>query len=402
MDFLSSATCLSFPTDHRRLCGVLALAMMATASMHAAPRMISYGYPNCISCHVSVQGRGLLNSYGRGIDSAQSLFPSDVTAGILGRAEASSSEPWNGRIGRLLPEFVLSSRFTERVDGGHTDPVYSALYRQVVFLGERDECRLNAEIGFRDPGLDEIRLGPQLTTTGGDGLFLKKLLFEWRLEENGSSGKELAIGRDYLPLGLQIDDDTQFILYLNRDGIYDFPLQAKFFAWDEKSLGSAYVFGPSGQEASGFREFGGGFLYERYPSNHLAVGMQGLAGFSDETNRFRIGAYTRWGFAPKWALLAQADYARYWNAGSLDQEGSQVTTYLQLFYHHKEWLVSSLGLNYAYSDLLESGPNFYAIKYSLAARLSRNFSVGISYAAGDILRSLGHAQEASAYATIKF
>lgn len=35
--------------------------------------MIRLGYPNCASCHVSPQGGGLLNPYGRGIDRAQSL-----------------------------------------------------------------------------------------------------------------------------------------------------------------------------------------------------------------------------------------------------------------------------------------------------------------------------------------
>jgi len=45
-----------------------------------------------------------------------------------------------------------------------------------------------------------------LTTTGGSPLFLKKLLIEWRIEDKGTTGKEIALGRDYLPLDLQTDD----------------------------------------------------------------------------------------------------------------------------------------------------------------------------------------------------
>lgn len=40
--------------------------------------MISYGHPNCSSCHVAPLGRGLLNGYGRGIDMEQSLAYSNL------------------------------------------------------------------------------------------------------------------------------------------------------------------------------------------------------------------------------------------------------------------------------------------------------------------------------------
>src|SRR5438128_6051939 len=40
----------------------------------ALPTMIRLGYNNCAVCHISPQGGGLLNAYGRGIDQAQSLI----------------------------------------------------------------------------------------------------------------------------------------------------------------------------------------------------------------------------------------------------------------------------------------------------------------------------------------
>ena len=114
---------------------------------------------------------------------------------------------------------------------------------------------------------------------------MKKLLVEWRIEGDATSGKELAFGRDYLPLGLQIDDYTTFILHLNRDGIYDYPLQLKYFAWDENRSASAFIHAPTFEEPSQIREYGGGFRYKRYPTNTLALGIQGLVGFREESNR---------------------------------------------------------------------------------------------------------------------
>ncbi|HJT81818.1 MAG TPA: hypothetical protein VJ719_11525 [Chthoniobacterales bacterium] len=377
-----------------------------TARSTAAPRMIAYGYPNCISCHVSVQGRGLLNSYGRGIDIAQSYSKKDLTALLLGRAgnQNDAAGNWDGRFGNLLFDFYVTSRLNHRIDPEKTDPTLLALYRQVIFFDHEDRFRLNTEVGFQDSGLADIRLGPNLTATGGDLLFLKKLTIEWRLENNGTtSGKEIALGRDYLPLGVQIDDYTTFILHLNRDGIYDFPLQLKYFVWNEKSLAAAYLHAPSFQEPVRSREYGGGLLYERYPTEMLAVGMQALIGFRDESDRFRIGPYARWGISNKWAILAQADFTSFWDGHrSSGAAGSQVTGYLQLYYHHYEWLVSSITANYAYSDYLSEKEHLSSFRLTTSARVVRNLNVGLTYGIGDIERDLGNAQELAIFATIKF
>jgi hypothetical protein len=388
-----------------RIGAITGALLLGTSVAHATPRMIAYGYPNCISCHVSVQGRGLLNSYGRGIEIAQSYCKADLTAILLGRPSNATnpSANWNGRFRNVLLDFLISTRLNQRIDPERADPKLAALYRQVIFLGERDQVRINTEVGFLDSGLSDTRLGTNRIATGGDIVFLKKALLEWRFEENGTaSGKEIALGRDYLPLGIQIDDYTTFILNLNRSGIYDFPLQVKGFVWTEKSLASVFAYAPTFEEPSDSREYGAGFLYERYPVNTLALGLQGLSGWSDNFNRFRIGPYARWGISNKWALLAQIDYSYFWDGAAPERTGNQVTTYLQLFYHHYEWLVSSATVNYAYSNFSLPKDNLTSFRYTIAARLNRNFTVGTTYAIGDILRDLGYAQELSIFATVKF
>lgn len=189
---------------------------------------------------------------------------------------------------------------------------------------------------------------------------------------------------------------------MNRAGVYDFPLQLKYFVWSEKSLASTYLYAPTFEEPGRHREYGGGFLYERYPVTRLALGIQGQLGFAEESDRVRIGPYARWGITNKWALLAEADYTRFWEAGPATPGGDQVTTYLQLFYHHSEWLVSSVTANSAYSDFSISKNDLTSFRYTAAARLNRNLTVGITYSVGDILRNLSHAQELDLFANVKF
>lgn len=404
----ASAALHSFPKrDHfvRMWCWLAGVcAWLLAAHLEAAPRLISDGTPTCVTCHVAPQGRGLLNGYGRGIDIGQSFSDRDFTGELLGNLNPKYAEDgWKGNFGHVLADFVVSGRINQEFDAGKADPNFSALYRQIIFGGKEKRLRLNTELGFRDTGLPSTRLGAAVTTVGGERFFVKKLMLEWRMKGRGAhSGHELAIGRDYLPIGLQIDDHTSYILHLNRNGIYDFPWQLKYFSWSEKSLFSAFVYTPSFQEAGNNREYGAGGLYEYYPSDRLVLGVQGVAGQGDDADRARLGGYVRWGLSRKWSLLAEFDYTHFWDAGEADEEGGQVTSFLQVFYKHAEWLVSSLAGNFASSDLLTVGDAHFSARYTLIARLSRNLSLGGSFTLGDIRRNLSDGQEGTLFATVKF
>lgn len=375
-----------------------------TDRLAAHPRMIAYEYTNCVQCHVSPQGRGLLNAYGRGIDMEQSLSPIDFTGRALGSIDPKYADStWKGTFGHVLLDAVVTTRLNQDFETTRADGAFSSVFRQILFLGHAHRFRIHTEIGLRDEALAFTRLAPGLTGTGGDKAFLKKATLEWRMKGSTSkAGGELAVGRDYLPLGLQLDDYSSYLLHLNRNGIYDFPLQMKYLAWREKWLGAAYLFGPTLDESGPHREWGGGFLYERYPNKHLAIGVQSLAGASEEADRFRFGAYARIGLGKKWAVLAEADFTHYWSAGNKGHEGEQFTGFLQIYYHHTEWLVSGLTGNYATGDLFTSGKHHLSGRYTLAARLSRNVTVGVSYATGDIRRNLSFGQEGAAFANFKF
>ena len=60
------------------------LLLTGSIPAFALPTMIRLGYPNCVSCHLTPQGGGLLNEYGRGIDQAQSWRGGEYKPGSWG------------------------------------------------------------------------------------------------------------------------------------------------------------------------------------------------------------------------------------------------------------------------------------------------------------------------------
>ena len=139
------------------LAGLLLAAPLATA----APRMISFEYPNCYSCHVAVQGRGLLNARGRGIDIEQSYSELDATAALLGALENPefNDGSWDGNFGPVLADFVATGRYTHLLDGSKDDTTLAALYRQIIFFGSDKKVRINTELGFLHPAGKREDLG---------------------------------------------------------------------------------------------------------------------------------------------------------------------------------------------------------------------------------------------------
>ncbi len=389
----------------KKLRPLLAGLLFAAPLAMAAPRMISFEYPNCYSCHVAVQGRGLLNARGRGIDIEQSYSELDATAALLGALvnPEFNDGSWDGNFGPVLADFVATGRYTHLLDGSKDDNTLAALYRQIIFFGSDKKVRINTELGFRDSGLNDLQLGPSITALGGDPFFLKKLTLDWRFHSKTGGGSELSIGRDYLPLGLQIDDPSAYILSLNRNGVYDYPLQAKYFMWRRKWLAAITAFAPSfDEQICSTREYGAGTMFEYSPNDKLVIGIQSLAGFAEQADRYRVGPYVRWGLSKKWTLLAETDFTHFSGTNASHDSGNQITSFLQLFYHHREWLVSSLTLNHAHSELLYAGKELFSGRYLLSARISRNLTFGLTFTAGDSQRNLSDGNEAGLFAAIKF
>jgi hypothetical protein len=328
--------------------------------------MIRLGYPNCVSCHVSPQGGGLLNEYGRGVDEAQSLrageykpvenrFTQFLRAGgrinqdfrnVTGEQVSSSTgQPWVGS---------LKSRF---------------FYRNVTQLGKGFQVTAMA-IGETD--LSPRKALPYEGSVRVGRAYIGTALLDFK----PSSNMQISAGRDQLPTGLNLPDQSIFIKSRNRFGYYDMPTQVKMFWWGKRYHVSPYAFAPSGEEHRLDRESGGGILaeYDLLGQGRTVVGVNLLRGTGNRLDRTVVAPYARLGFG-SWGIFAEHDITR----RAMDVGGTvrfgQHASYLQGFKAVREWFVVSaiaeqLWVERPYSEQWLSG------KGEIAARLTSDMTIG--------------------------
>lgn len=337
----------------------------------AAPRMISYQYPSCVSCHISPQGRYLLNEYGAGIDEAQSFRAS----------EAEPNNVYKGEIGGIPLALTHDVRLRGRFDANdqrERDELFRGLMRASLAVGE--QTRISVSAGGEVPDAPSARRGP-FTRASQSNLVVEKAVVHYRPRD----GLEFQAGRDFLPSGINFADLGAFVRSRNRMGELDTPTQIKMFGWGDRYQIQAVAFGPGGTQRSRHEEWGGGLIGELEVSGkgNAVVGLQVFGAYSDAFKRQMLGAYLRWGFASSAGILLEHDVTR----RDLDGEGPtfyQYASYGQLYWTPYEWLVASI----KGEQLLVERPfreERYRAGISLAARWARLLSttLGVSRGFGD-------------------
>ena len=332
--------------------------LILTQPLLALPTMIRLGYPNCSSCHISPQGGGLLNQYGRSIDQAQSMTGGEYTPSDL---------PWvqfinaNGRINQDV-RVVLQQQDVSTDSKAGTQLFRSRfIYRNATELGKG--WRVTYTMTAENTSVPRPSLVYDPPSTPGQ-LFVNTALLSYRV----NSGLEFAVGRDQLPTGVNIPDLSYFVRSRNNLGYYDAPTQAKVFWWGKRYLITPYVYGPGGNEKSGYHESGGGMLAEVdvFGKQRTVVGMNMLHGSAALESRTMIGPYARLGFG-RWGILTEYDITNH-------KTLTQSTGYGQLFWAAREWLVPSLILE----RVQVGGPyreHLDAARLDLAARLTSQVTI---------------------------
>lgn len=342
---------------------------IAAAAIPAAalPYMVRLGYPNCLSCHVSPQGGGLLNAYGKGIDEAQSLRGNDYEPGQGLFAPLA----FGGRIDQDLRS-VFSAALSQTPGGPLVGVNRSRMfYRNLTTLGKGFRLSFVAD-GEIDPALRKNK--PYDPPVNIGGFSVATALLQYRPRD----GFEIGAGLDALPTGLNIPDQTTYIKSRNRLGYYDAPAQVKAFFWGKRWLAAPFVFAPSGREPLLARESGAGMMaeFDLLGKGKTVIGFNGLRGSDRIGNRTMAGVYTRLGFG-KWGVLAEHDFtARQLRASFKGVHFTQAASYGQAFFNPREWLtlsaiVERLTVEQPYSERL------WAYKGEVATRLSANFTVAL-------------------------
>ena len=345
------------------------LLVCIQTSAFALPNMVRLGYPNCVSCHIDPQGGGLLNSYGKGIDEAQSLRAGEYDPADKGFLDRLS---WNGRIeqdGRAVVSMQLSHTPGRRPYAGidryrlsyrNVTRIWKGLRVSAVIDGENESANRNAT--DYDPTSKQGRFG------------VRTALIRYLPKE----GIEFAAGRDALPTGLNIPDLTTFIKARNRLGFYDTHQQVKAFFWGKSWQVAPYVFFPNGNEPEIVREKGVGIVaeYDLLGKGRTVVGTNSLHGSDPSGTRNVVGIYTRVGFG-RWGVLAEHDFTDREAREIIDPvRFNQHASYAQIFFYPREWLwfsgvIERLSVEHPHADRL------WAFKGELAMRFSSSWTIGV-------------------------
>jgi len=339
---------------------VVATVAFAT-QLRASPAMIRLGYAGCQACHLSPQGRGLLTDYGKGIDDAQS-----ARHGVYDTDE----DRWR----RLFQDARLMTQLTteshEQADRA-TSAALRLWYRNTTRLSHLFRVSGTVSVDAPERAQEFTKLQPQPSQPQ---VFVRQALFEMTPRKN----LYVAIGRDTLPSGVEIADQATYMRARNGQGLTDVPTQAKLF-WSPGSFQIApYVYGPSGQEAAGFRTSGAGVVAEKYLlGDHLAAGVALRAARNATFDERLTGVYARFGIG-QWGVLTEHDLVRRGERSGEERRFDQYTGFVQLFFYPTDWLVTSLSADRLQLDAPYSDARWY-LRPEVSARLSPHITIAASF-----------------------
>ncbi len=338
--------------------------VLAAWPAHALPTMIRLGYPNCVSCHVSPQGGGLLTRYGRGVDDAQSLRAGEyqpTESKLLKRLS------WGGRIIQDVRS-VSTEKASIGTSGSTLGFNTRLMYRNVTALGKG--FRVSAMVTGERPTSRPSRPYDRAMDRG------KVLLSSALVHYSPGEGVEFAAGRDMLPTGINDGNFSIFIKSRNRFGFYDTPTQVKMSWTGARHMVIPYALVRTGNEQSLGREAGGGTLaeFDVFGKGKTVVGVNFLRASATDANRRLFGVYTRLGFG-SWGVFAEHDITDRTLKQSSPVSFRQHATFAKVFWAAKEWLVLSLGaerlaVEKPFAEDLNAG------MIGVSARLTPNFTIG--------------------------
>lgn len=342
----------------RLIGGVMFCAVVQVTPALAAPTMIRLGYADCAACHVSPQGGGLLTSYGRGVDVAQS-------------ARAREIPPSDADTRRYLYDvrFVVVGQ-DARALSSHTDTMSSTFQVQL-----RNSLRLNQKNRLTYTlGLSGATLPTSTSQPGGTvDVIVPKAIWEFRPKD----GIELSVGREELPTGLGLPDPQAYMRKGTDPGTTVYPTQIKAFIYTHRLQLAPFVFGPGGDEDPRLQQYGVGTLAGVDVWKHRAiVGVSLLDSRSDAFDRRSVGAYTRLGFG-RWGIMAQHELTGRSSTAANPVTTQYIAGHTQVFFAAKEWLVTSLGAEELAVDGITHS-RAYRLAPGVQLRASENLTVSFT------------------------
>ena len=342
----------------RVVIGVLFCAVAQVTPAIASPTMIRLGYADCAACHVSPQGGGLLTSYGRGVDVAQS-------------ARAREIPPSDADSRRYLYDLRLVAVGQQaNAMASHTSTTSSTFQVQL-----RNSLRLNDRHRLTYTlGLSGATVPTSTTQTGRSvEIIVPKAIWQYRPKH----GIELSAGREELPTGVGLPDPQAYMRKSTDPGTTVYPTQVKAFVYTHRLQLTPFVFGPGGDEDPRLQQWGvGGLAGVDVWKQRAVVGVSLLDSQSPAFDRRSVGAYARLGFG-RWGILAQHELTGRSSTAADSLTTQYVSGHTQVFFAAKEWLVTSLGTEELIVDGLTQS-RAYRLAPGVQLRASENLTVSFT------------------------
>jgi hypothetical protein len=331
------------------LAALLVLAMPRPAA--AYPNMIRLGYVQCSACHVSPQGGGVLNRYGRGIDFAQT-----IRAGEPPDADLPED---------AVVRFLYDVRGSLGVDGSPGAPAeygLSTSMRTAIALSPQQQVVY--AFAVRSPTLTTDR------RMGAASIGMSRLYWMFQPKE----GMALVVGRDDLPSGLGLPGANSFYRSTSNPSSSSTPTQVKLFWWNKRWQVTTYGYGPDGNEAQPqFEARGGGAIVGVNVGDRATVGLTTRISKSDAFDRQNAGLFARVGLTEHVGFLVEHEITER-TLGT----GPHLTHYAghaEVFFVPVNWLQTSLAAEHMNT---RGGASIYRLSPSVEVRLTPNFRLEFS------------------------
>jgi hypothetical protein len=332
---------------------LVALFVLAVPRPAAAyPNMIRLGYVACSGCHVSPQGGGVLNRYGRGIDFAQTIRADDPP----------DAELATGTTARLLWDI----RASLGVDGAPDSATKYGLSTSMrAAIGLSAQQQVVYAVSVRSPSLSTTR------SMGAASLGMSRLYWMFQPKE----GLALVVGRDDLPSGLGLPGASSFYRSVNNPNVSSTPTQVKLFWWNKRWQVATYGYGPDGNETEPrFEARGvGAIVGANVWKDRAVVGVTTRFSKSDAFDRQNAGLFLRLGLSEHLGFLAEHDVTK--RTLGTGREFTDLAGHEEVFWVPWNWLQTALAGEHINT---RNGASIYRLSPSAEVRLTPNFRLQFS------------------------
>lgn len=285
--------------------------LLSSSLGFAYPELIRFGYTNCLTCHHSPQGGGLLTPYGRSLShEVLSTWgePEKETQFLYGRVPFPK---WLEAGGDIRAIQVYQN--TPRYEQAKFILMQADLEAALIF----DQWKLIGTVGRQDPSG---------RNTSGGSLFSRRHYVSFQPTDY----LNFRLGKFQQGYGILLADHTAFVKrYLNFDeGSETYQIEGLFFneKWE------VFLTGNLGRlEDARLNLDKGVYLRGAYlPTETIKVGWGYYFGRGSGQSRHLTGPFALIGLSKKWVVLSEIDFQYLVPDSRASQWG--VTSYLKLNY----------------------------------------------------------------------